>query len=181
MPPSLWLVGPFILLALVVLLAARRASHRREALDAARLRGRHSEAGLASAMSEAITRMRGQELAQQARYAALDGFMRQVLETLPHGVFVLGPDGNLRIANGIALQWLGLTASVEGQVLWTLEGTDPLRSVARDCLDADARRDASLVGPGAPGAPVPVTAMPLRSHAGDPEGVLYLVHVERVA
>ena len=93
----------------------------------------------------------------------------------------LGPDGNLRVANATALRWLGLTASVEGQVLWTLEGTEPLRSVARECLHADARCDASLVGPGAPGAAVRVTAVPLRSAGGDPEGVLYLVDVERVS
>ena len=122
----IWLAGPLILLCLIVGLAVRRAAQRRDAFDAARARGRHSEAGLASAMSEAITRMRG-------------------------------------------------------QVLWTLEGTEPLRSVARDCLHADARCDASLVGPGAPGAAVRVTAVPLRSAGGDPEGVLYLVDVERVS
>jgi PAS domain-containing protein len=177
----IWLAGPFVLLCFIVVLAVRRSAQRREAFDAARARGRHSEAGLASAMSEAITRMRGQELANQARYAALDGFFRQVLETLPQGVFVLGPDGNLRVANAQALEWLGLTASVEGQVLWTLEGTERLRSVAQECLHADARRDASLVGPGAPGAAVRVTAVPLRSAGGDPEGVLYVVDVEHVS
>ena len=74
--------------------------------------------------------MRGQELAQQARYEALDGFLHQVVESLPHGLFVLGRDGNLRVANSEALRWLGLQESVEGQVLWTLDGTEPLRAVA---------------------------------------------------
>jgi PAS domain-containing protein len=177
----LWLVAPLVLLCFAVVWAMRRAGLRREQFESARLRGRTSEAGLASAMSEALTRMRGQELAHQARFDALDGFLRQVVESLPHGVFVLGRDGNLRVANTEALRWLGLRTAAEGQVLWTLDGTEPLRSVAQECLQAAARRDTSLVGPGAPGAAVPVTAVPLRSPGGEPEGVLYLVHVERVA
>ena len=134
-----------------------RSTSRRHASVAAPARP-----GLASAMTDALTRMRGQELAQQARFEALEGFLHQVVESLPHGLFVLGRDGNLRVANGEALRWLGLRESVEGQVLWTLDGTEPLRAVAQDCLRADARRDASLVGPGAPGAAVPVIAVPLR-------------------
>jgi PAS domain-containing protein len=177
----IWLVGPLVVLCLVIAYAMRRAAQRREEFESARFRGRTSETGLASAMSEALTRMRGQELAQQARFEALEGFLRQVIESLPHGVFVLGRDGNLRVANAQALRWLGLRTAAEGQVLWTLDGTEPLRSVAQECLQAEARRDASLVGPGAPGAAVPVTAVPLRSPDGEPEGVLYLVHVERVA
>ncbi len=176
-----WLLGPLVLLCLVLSWAMRRAALRREQLDAARDRGRSSEAGLASAMSDALTRMRGQELAHQARFEALDGFFRQVIESLPHGVFVLGRDGNLRIANADALRWLGLRTAAEGQVLWTLDGTEPLRSVGRDCVQAAARRDAVVVGPGAPGIPVPVTAVPLRLPDGETDGVLYLVNVERVA
>ena len=177
----MWLVGPLVFLCLVLAWAVRRATARREALERARFRGRTSEASLASAMSEAMTRMRGQELAHQARYEALDGFLRQVVESLPHGVFVLGTDGNLRLANAEALRWLGLRTAAEGQVLWTLDGTELLRSVAQDCLRAEARREASLVGPGAPGTAVPVIAVPLRAPGGEPEGVLYVVHVERVA
>lgn len=177
----MWLVGPLVLLCLMLGWAVRRSTMRREALERARFRGRTSEAGLASAMSEAMTRMRGQEMAQRARYEALEGFLRQVIESLPHGVFVLSTDGNLRLANAEALRWLGLRTAAEGQVLWTLEGTEPLRSVAHECLAASARCDATLVGPGAPGAAVPVTALPLRAPDGEAEGVLYLVHVERVA
>jgi PAS domain-containing protein len=177
----LWLVGPFVLLCFVLVHAMRRAARRRDHLEAARFRGRTSEAGLASAMTDALTRMRGQELGHQARYEALDGFLHQVVESLPHGLFVLGRDGNLRVANGEALRWLGLRESVEGQVLWTLDGTEPLRAVAQACLRADARHDASIVGPGAPGAAVPVIAVPLRAADGDVDGVLYLVHVERVS
>lgn len=177
----LWLAGPLVLLLFLLAFALRRAARRREHLEAARLRGRTSEAGLASAMTDALTRMRGQELARQARLEALDEFLHQVVESLPHGLFVLGRDGNLRVANGEALRWLGLRESVEGQVLWTLDGTEPLRAVAQECLKADARRDASLVGPGAPGVAVPVIAVPLRDSDGDVDGVLYLVHVERVS
>ncbi len=177
----MWLVGPLVVLCFVLAWAMRRAALRREEYEAARLRGRTSETGLASAMSEALTRMRGQELAMQARLEALDGFFRQVVESLPHGVFVLGRDGNLRVANADALRWLGLRTAAEGQVLWTLDGTEALRSVAQECLQADARRDTSVVGPGAPGVAVPVTALPLRSPDGETDGVLYLVHVERVA
>lgn len=177
----MWLVGPLVLLCLMLGWVMRRSAARREALERARFRGRTSETSLASAMTEAMTRMRGQELAHQARFDALQGFLRQVTESLPHGLFVLGTDGNLRLANEEALRWLGLRAAAEGQVLWTLDGTDSLRSVAQECLAAAARRDATLVGPGAPGAPVPVTALPLRAPGGEPEGVLYLVHVERVA
>jgi PAS domain-containing protein len=177
----LWLVGPLVLFCFVLALSVRRAAHRTATLEAARTRGRSSEAGLASAMSDALTRLRGQELAHQARYEALAGFFEQVVESLPGGLFVLGRDGNLRVANTEALRWLGLPTRVEGQVLWTLEGTEPLRRVAQECLERMARHDATVVGPGAPGAPVPVTAMPLRSPDGDVDGVLCLVHVERVA
>ena len=177
----LWLVAPLVLLCLALVYSMRRASRRQAHQEAARFRGRTNEAGLASAMTDALTRMRGQELAQQARFEALDGFLHQVVENLPHGLFVLGRDGNLRVANGEALRWLGLRESVEGQVLWTLDGTEALRAVAQECLRADARRDASVVGPGAPGAAVPVIAVPLRAVDGDVDGVLYIVHVERVA
>jgi len=100
----IWLVGPLVVLCLVIAYAMRRAAQRREEFESARFRGRTSETGLASAMSEALTRMRGQELAQQARFEALEGFLRQVIESLPHGVFVLGRDGNLRVANAQALR-----------------------------------------------------------------------------
>ncbi|BCS34557.1 hypothetical protein TBR22_A37850 [Luteitalea sp. TBR-22] len=176
----LWLVGPLVLFCFVLALSVRRAAHRRVTLEMARTRGRSSEAGLASAMSDALTRLRGQELAHQARYEALAGFMEQVVESLPGGVFVLGRDGNLRIANTEAVRWLGLSRA-EGQVLWTLDGTEPLRRVAQECLQRMARHDATVVGPGAPGTAVPVTVMPLRAADGDVDGVLYLVHVEHVA
>jgi len=130
----LWLLAPLVFLSVLVAYALRRASRRQEYLEAARFRGRTSEAGLASAMTDALTRMRGQELAQQARLEALEGFLHQVVESLPHGLFVLGRDGNLRVANGEALRWLGLHESVEGQVLWTLDGTESLRAVAQECL-----------------------------------------------
>lgn len=175
------LVAPLLLLGVVLVYAIRRSATRRERLEAARFRGRTSEAGLASAMSDALTRMRGQELAQRARFEALESFLQEVVESLPHGLFVLGLDGNLRVANTEALRWLGLPDSAEGQILWTLDGTEPLRAVAQACLEAAARRDASLVGPGARGAAVPVTALPLRAADGDVDGVVYLVHAERVA
>ena len=177
----LWLVGSLVLVCLLFTYGMRRASRRQAYVQAVRFRGHTSEAGLASAMTDALTRMRGQELAQQARLEALNGFLHQVVENLPHGLFVLGRDGNLRVANAEALRWLGLPESVEGQVLWTLDGTEPLRAVAQACLEADARRDASVVGPGAPGFPVAVTALPLRAADGDVDGVLCVVHVERVA
>lgn len=177
----LWLVGPLLLLGVMLMYAVRRATTRRERLEAARFRGRTSEAGLASAMSDALTRMRGQDLAQQARFAALEGFLQQVVESLPLGLFVLGRDGSLRVANTEARLWLGLPESAEGQILWTLEGTEHLRAVAQACLDAAARRDASLVGPAGHGPAVSVSALPLRAADGDVDGVLYLVHAERVA
>ena len=98
----------------------------------------------------------------------------------------LAADGSLTAldldrSSGDAAFDRGLRESVEGQVLWTLDGTESLRAVAQECLRADARRDASLVGPGAPGAAVPVIAVPLRDSDGDVDGVLYLVHVERVS
>ena len=104
----LWLVGPLVLFCFVLVYSMRRAARRQQHLEASRFRGRTGEAGLASAMTDALTRMRGQELAQQARFAALDGFLHQVVESLPHGLFVLGRDGNLRVANAEALRWLGL-------------------------------------------------------------------------
>ncbi len=177
----LWLVGPLVVFCFVLAWSVRRASHRQDVLQAARARGRETEGGLTSAVTEALTRMRGQELAQQARYEALEGFLQQVVESLPLALFVLGRDGNLRVANAEALRWLGLAQSAAGQVLWTLDGTEPLRTVAEECLQTAARRDASLVGPGSSGARVPVTALPLRAADGDVDGVLYLVHVERVA
>ena len=177
----LWFVLPLVFLCFVLAYAMRRTSKRQQRRETVRVRVRTSEAGLASAMTESQTRMRGQELAQQARYEALEGFLQQVVESLPLGLFVLGRDGNLRVANVEALRWLGLQASAEGQILWTLDGTESLRAVAQACLEAAARRDVSLVGPGAKGAAVPVTALPLRASDGDVDGVLYLVHVERVA
>ena len=177
----MWLVGPLVALCFLIAYATRRATMRREALASARSRSRTSEAGLASAMTEALTRLRGQELAHQARYEALEGFLHQVVESLPLGIVVLGRDGNLRVANEEALRWLGLRTAAEGQVLWTLDGLDGLRAIAQQCLEVGARRDASLVGPGAPGTPVPVTAVPLRAPGAEPDGVVCLVHVERVA
>ena len=77
--------------------------------------------------------------------------------------------------------WGRASSSNVMKVLWTLDGLEGLRAVAQQCLDADARRDASLVGPGAPDSAVPVTAVPLRAPGTEPDGVVCLVHVERVA
>jgi PAS domain-containing protein len=176
-----WLLVPLVCLGVALAYSMHRAARRRDLAEAARARSRSGEAGLAAAMTEALTRLRGQELALQARHEALEGFFQQVLESLPLGTFVLGRDGNLRAANAEALRWLGLPGAAAGQVLWTLDGTEPLRVVGQACLQEAVRRDVSLVGPGVRGTPVPVTALPLRASEGSIEGVLYLVHVERVA
>lgn len=176
-----WLVGPLILLGLVVAVALRRGAYHRDRFDAARDRSRTSDASLAAAMSDALTRARGQELAVRARHDAFEAFVYQVVDHLPHGLFVVGCDGNLRMANAQALQWLGVDAPAQGQVLWTRDGTDAMRAVAEACRDAAERREAMLVGPGAPGTAVLVTTLPLRSADGVVDGVLCLIQPAHVA
>lgn len=176
----LLLIGPLVLLLTFLLLSWRRAAHNGARLRLARAHGAQSDAALSQAMAEAVTRLRGQELAQRARYEALETFVGQIIEGLPVGIVVVSPQGHIRLANQWVTQWLHLPEPFAGRILWNLTGTEPLRDLASACLRQQARQDGTAAGPGASGAAFPVTAVPLSTPSGDVDGVLCLVHHERV-
>jgi hypothetical protein len=177
----LWLIGPLVLLAIVLIVSFRRASVHGGRYRQARARAGHSQAGLNEAMAEALVRLRGQELAQRARYEAMDGFVHQIVESLSFGLIVVSPQGHLRLINQWAAGWLQVPEPVEGRILWNVAGAEPLRTLGSACLDARQRQDGTAAGPSDTGASFPVTAVPLQTSAGEVEGILYLVHHERVS
>jgi PAS domain-containing protein len=176
-----WLIGPFLLLVVVMLLAWRRAAHNGARLRQARAQGARSDAALSEAMAEAVTRVRGQELAQRARYEALEAFLQQVVEGVPAGIIVLSRQGHIRLANRWAADWLRLEEPVVGRILWNVAGTTALHDLAVACLDAGTRRDGTAAAPGATDPQFPVTTVPLTTANGEVDGVLCLVHHERVS
>jgi PAS domain-containing protein len=176
-----WLIGPLLLLMVVLWLSWRRASHHGARLQQARAQGARSDAALSQAMAEAVTRLRGQELAQRARYEALETFLQQVVEGLPAGIIVLSRQGHIRLANRWAADWLHLQEPIVGRLLWSVTGTDALHDLATACLNANARRDGTAAAPGASDPPFPVTTIPLTTATGDVDGVLCLVRHERVS
>lgn len=177
----MWLIGPFLLVVAFMLLTWWSASRNGARLRAARAQGERSDAALSQAMAEAVTRLRGQELAQRARYEALESFVAQVVEGLPSGVIVVSPQGHIRLVNEWAARWLRLPEPVAGRILWNVEGTAALRDLGAACLAAQARRDGTIAGPNTATAGLPVTTVPLRTAAGDIDGLLYLIHHENVS
>lgn len=176
-----WLIGPLLLLLVVLLWSWRRGAHHRARLQRARSHGARSEAALTQAMAEAVTRLRGQELAQRARFEALESFIRLVVDGLPAGIIVVSPQGHIRLANQWAADWLHLPEPMAGRILWNIAGTEALHELAVACLANQARRDGMASGPGNGDVSFPVTTVPLTTATGDVEGVLCLVHHERVS
>ena len=176
-----WLIGPFLLVVGFMLLSWWRASTRASTLLQARLQSQRSDSALSAALADAMTRLRGQELAQRARYDALDSLVHQIAEGLPAGIIVLSPLGHIRLANRWAAGWLHLPEPVIGRILWNVEGTETLRALAQASLDAEARRDGTVASAGDDGRVFPVTAVPLTTTTGEVEGVMCLVHHERVS
>ena len=177
----IWLIGPLLLVLGFMLLSWWRATTRASSLRQARLQSRRSDAALSEALADAMTRLRGQELAQRARYDALDSFVHQIAEGLPAGIIVLSPQGHIRLANRWAVAWLQLPEPVAGRILWNVEGTETLRALTQASLDAHARRDGTVSAPGDGDRAFPVTTIPLTTPAGDVDGVMCLVHHERVS
>jgi len=176
-----WLIGPFLLVIVVMLLSWRRAVHNGARLRQARAQGARSDAALSQAMAEAVTRLRGQELAQRARYEALEAFLQQVVESVPAGIIVLSRQGHIRLANRWASDWLHLQEPIVGRILWNVTGTEALHDLAAACLDTQARRDGTVAAPGGTDPQFPVTTVPLTTASGEVDGVLCLVRHERVS
>jgi nitrogen fixation/metabolism regulation signal transduction histidine kinase len=177
----IWLIGPLLLVLGFMLLSWWRATTRVAVLRQVRLQSGRSDSALSDALADAMTRLRGQELAQRARYDVLDSFVHQIAEGLPAGIIVLSPQGHIRLTNRWAVDWLHLPEPVTGRILWNVEGTDTLRALAQASLDDHARRDGTVSASGADGRAFPVTAIPLTTAAGDVDGVMCLVHHERVS
>lgn len=177
----IWLIGPFLLVIVVMLLSWRRAVHNGVRFQHARAQGTRSDAALSQAMAEAVTRLRGQELAQLARYEALEAFLQQIVDSVPAGIIVLSRQGHIRLANRWAIDWLHLPEPIVGRILWNVSGTEALHALASACLDARARQDGPVAAPGESDPPLPVTTVPLTTDSGDVDGVLCLVRHERVS
>ncbi len=177
----IWLIGPFLLVLVFMLVAWRRAVAHGTRFTHARAQSTRSDAALTQAMADAVTRLRGQDLARRARYEALELFLQQIVEGLPTGVIVVSPQGHVRLVNRWAASWLHLPDPVAGQLLSNIAGTEALQSLAAACVEAQARRDGTATGPGELDVEFPVTAVPLTTSAGEVDGVLCLVHHERVS
>jgi hypothetical protein len=178
---AVWLIGPFLVVLALMLLSWWRAARQGSRLRVARMNGARSEAALSDAMAEAVTRLRGQELAHRARVDTLEAFITQLAEALPAGLIVVSPEGHIRLLNKWATEWLRVPEPATGRVLWQVEGTDALRDLGHACLTARARRDGIVAGPDADRASYPVATIPLTSATGDIDGLLYLIDHEKVS
>lgn len=102
-------------------------------------RHRLREAGesplLATALQDAVQKLRAQERAMTVRAEASEALSTQIVNSLTAGLLVVDRDGLVQIMNPAGRKMLGLTASVVGSHVRTLPpAAAPLAAVVGQCL-----------------------------------------------
>ena len=123
-------LGAVLLLAMVRLIAAARRENRglnKKADDAALV---------TAALGEAVTRIREQERATNARAAASERLSEQIIASLSSGLLVVGVAGEVKILNPVGSRLLGLKSGSVGGLLRDVVGRacESLADVIDECL-----------------------------------------------
>jgi PAS domain S-box-containing protein len=131
---------------------------------------------LASALQEAVTRLKTQETVMSARVAESEQLSGEIVESLSAGLLLVDRSGRVDIFNAAGRQMLGVQMEPVGRNYRdALEGFVPLADVIEECLTtglAIVRRSVEIAGPSRP-LRFGVTASPLRD-AGSTRGVICL-------
>jgi PAS domain S-box-containing protein len=132
---------------------------------------------MASAMEDALSRLRTQERAMKARAEASERLSGEIIASMTSGLLVVDADGRVRTLNPAALKMLGMpTAQWDGPFREVLAGADALAGVVDECLrtgKAIVRRTVPMTGPGR-ASHLGVTVSPIREEGGGTHGAICL-------
>lgn len=133
---------------------------------------------MASAMEEALEKLRAQERAMKARAEASERLSSEIIASMTSGLLVVSEDGTLRTINPAARRLVGLNeGDVTGNCRDVLSGAPPLLSVVEECLAsgvAIVRRSVQVCGASGSTTHLGVTVSPITDEAGVSHGAICL-------
>lgn len=151
-----------------------------EARAAARnTRGSGGESAfVASAMEDALQKLREQERAMKARAEASERLSSEIIASMTSGLVVVNEHGGLRTLNPAARRFLDLPeGEIEGRVEDVLRRANPLVDVIRECLTSGkpiARRAVQIDRESGRSSHLGVTVSPIRDESGALHGAICL-------
>src|SRR5438552_12616021 len=158
--------------AVLKLFAAARATSR-----SGRDQGTET-AFMASAMEEAVQKLRHQERAMKARAEASERLSGEIIASMTSGLLVVGEDRHVRTLNPAGRKLLSLPdADWTGHVREVLSGALPLAEAIEECLSMAkpiVRRALKLQGAGTATSHLGVTVSPIREGSGRVHGAICL-------
>jgi PAS domain S-box-containing protein len=132
---------------------------------------------MASAMEDALSRMREQERAMKARAEASERLSGEIIASMTSGLLVVDDEGRVRTLNPAALKMLGMPAAQwDGPFREVLSGAEALAGVVDECLrtgKAIVRRAVPMTGAGR-ASHLGVTVSPIREEGGGAHGAICL-------
>ncbi len=132
---------------------------------------------MASAMEDALSRMREQERAMKARAEASERVSGEIIASMTSGLLVVDDEGRVRTLNPAALKMLGMPAAQwDGPFREVLSGAEALAGVVDECLrtgKAIVRRAVPMTGAGR-ASHLGVTVSPIREEGGGAHGAICL-------
>lgn len=136
---------------------------------------------LATAVGQAVSRLRERERATHARAVATERLNKEIVASLQSGLIVVGVEGEVRILNAIAQRLLRLPEVAIGSPYQKLFGSRcaPLVAALAECLSETrpiTHRAISLEGASAGDVPshFGVSVSPLYDGEGEPHGAICL-------
>ena len=132
---------------------------------------------MASAMEEALGRLRVQERAMKARAEASERVSGEIISSMTSGLLVVDEHGRVRTLNPAAIRMLGLPhGDWDGPFREVLTGAEALAEVMDECLAAGkpiVRRAVPMSTPGG-ASHLGVTVSPIRGDGGSMHGAICL-------
>ena len=133
---------------------------------------------MASAMEEAMAKLRTQERAMKARAEASERLSGEIIASMTSGLLVVDENGRVRTLNPAALRLLGLSdADRDGPFRTVLEGAESLAEVLDECRATgacDRPPIRSLKPREGRASYLGVTVSPIRDESGATHGVICL-------
>ncbi|MBA3231851.1 MAG: PAS domain-containing protein [Acidobacteria bacterium] len=157
--------------AIVKIMSAARAAKNANPLGA-------ETAFMASAMEDALQRLREQERAMKARAEASERLSSEIVASMTSGLLVVNEEGGLRTLNPAARRMLGLPdEEAGGRLTDVLRRAAPLSTVVEECLANGkpiVRRSVQLERIGGGISHLGVTVSPIRDEGGLLHGAICL-------
>jgi signal transduction histidine kinase len=165
--------------ALVGVLAFAVVRFAAAARDVRRETRRSGErAFVASALEDAVAKLKSQERAMTARAEESERLSDEIMASLASGLLVVGLEGDVRMLNPAGRRLLHLPALAPHTRMRTLLAETPgIAQVVEECLDSGrpvVRREIAIGRPGAPVQHFGVTVSPLSDESGTVQGAICL-------